>query len=59
LPHLGVRDTVPAPEDAPDSEIPLGLIGMDLLSGTVILIAARSSGRVLWYVPTKHLVATD
>lgn len=54
--HLGVRDTIPAPDDAPEGEIPLGLIGMDLLRGTIIVIAPRRAGRVWWYVSADDLI---
>ena len=49
--RLGIRDTIPAPEDARESEIPLALIGMDLLRGTVIVIPPRPRTSLLWFVP--------
>ena len=49
--RLGVRDTIPAPDDAPESEIPQALIGMDLLAGTVVVIAPRPRASLIWFVP--------
>ena len=49
--NLGVREEIPAPEEAPPHEVPQALIGMDVLRGTVLAIPPLPSGRLWWFVP--------
>lgn len=51
LDDLAVRDAIPAPDDAAPGEEPHALVGMDLLVGTVLVIAPRDEGGVWWIVP--------
>lgn len=53
IPSLGVRSEIPAPEDAASDEIPLALVGTDVLRGTVLAITPRDHGLVWWFVPDK------
>lgn len=53
VPNLGVRDEIPAPHDAAESEIPRALIGMDVLRGTAIAITTPDQGSVWWCVPNQ------
>lgn len=50
VPALGVRPEIPPPDDAAEGEIPLALIGMDVLRGTAVVIAPRDHGSVWWLV---------
>ena len=51
VPELAVRDEIPAPDDAADGELPLALIGMDVLHSTALAIAPTGVGSVWWFVP--------
>lgn len=51
VPALGVRHEIPAPEDAAGGEIPLAMIGMDVLRGSGLVIEPRGSGSVWWLFP--------
>jgi hypothetical protein len=50
VPVLGVRD-IPIPKDFAGPEPPAGVLGMDVLKGTVVALGRGTSHRARWLVP--------
>lgn len=54
LKALSVVRQVAVPEGSTENEVPAAVIGMDLLSGTLLVVPSRNDEAIWWVVPTTH-----